>query len=173
VDKLADHIILIGFMGSGKTSVSRKLARYERMNSIDMDSYIEREAGMTIPQIFETEGEVGFRARELDFLRSMLARERSILSCGGGVVTRDVSRELLKTLGTVVYLVVDADEAVARISRPDTRPLLSGPTPPAELLAARLHYYEEAADLTVETHARTIGQVVSAVQKALRNKGVL
>ncbi|MDR1422773.1 MAG: shikimate kinase [Coriobacteriales bacterium] len=173
MQKLADHIILIGFMGSGKSSVARRLARFERMNSIDMDSYIEREAGMTIPEIFATYGEDGFRARELDLLRSMLIRDRSILSCGGGVVVRDESRELLKTLGTVVYLQVDADEAVSRISRPETRPLLTGPTPPTELLATRLRYYEDAADLTVDTRGRTIMQVSTAVQGALRNRGVL
>jgi shikimate kinase len=173
MEKLANHIIFIGFMGSGKTSVSRRLARFERMNSIDMDAYIVREAGKSIPQIFATEGEEAFRTRELAFLRSMLVRERSILSCGGGVVTRDESRALLKVLGTVVYLKVDADEAVSRISRPETRPLLSGPTPPAELLAARLRYYEEAADMTVDTRGRSIAQVTSAAQRALRQAGVL
>jgi shikimate kinase len=103
----------------------------------------------------------------------MLSRERSILSCGGGVVVRDESRALLKTLGTVVYLEVSAEEAIARISRPESRPLLLGPTPPAELLAARLRYYEETADITVDTRGRTIAQVTSAVQRALRKAGVL
>jgi shikimate kinase len=173
MSKFRDHIILIGFMGSGKTSVSRRLARQKRMNSIDMDAYIERETKMTIPQLFATEGEEAFRAREFDFLLSMLVRERSILSCGGGVVTRDESRELLKALGTVVYLEVDADEAVSRISRPETRPLLAGPTPPAELLAARLRYYEDAADLKVNTCGHTIAQVTSAVRHALSKAGVL
>jgi shikimate kinase len=171
--KLADHIIFIGFMGSGKSTVSRRLARYEKMNCIDMDSYIEREAGMKITEIFKVEGEEGFRAREQDFLRSMCNRDRSILSCGGGVVVNDVSRALLKQLGTVVYLKVAADEAVSRISRPETRPLLSGDIPPAELLAGRLQYYEEAADITVNTSGRSIYQVVSITQKLLRKAGKL
>jgi shikimate kinase len=171
--KLADHIIFIGFMGSGKSSVARRLARFEKMNCIDMDVYIEREAGMSIPQIFKVEGEEGFRVRELDFLRSMLIRARCILSCGGGVITRDESRDLLKLLGTVVYLKVDADEAVSRISHPETRPLLSGATPPAEILASRLQYYEDTADLTIDTGGQAIPQVVSMVQRALRTKGKL
>jgi shikimate kinase len=169
----ADHIILIGFMGSGKSSVARKLARFEKMNSVDMDTYLEREAGMTVLEIFATEGEEGFRAREFDFLRGLFVRDRCILSCGGGVVTRDESRALLKQLGTVVYLKVDADEAVARISRPETRPLLSGEVPPVELLASRLRYYEEAADVTVDTNGRSLSQVVSVVQRALRERGKL
>ncbi len=173
MEKLADHIIFIGFMGSGKSTVSRRLARFENMNCIDMDTYIEREANMKIPEIFKLEGEAGFREREWAFLCSMIARERSILSCGGGVVTNDSSRELLGQLGCVVYLKVDAAEAVSRISRPETRPLLSGEIPPAELLASRLKYYEQAADITIDTNGKTLYQVVTAVQKALRKEGKL
>jgi shikimate kinase len=173
MEKLADHIIFIGFMGSGKSSVARRLARFEKMNCIDMDIYIEREAGMSIPRIFEVEGEEGFRVRELDFLRSMLIRARCILSCGGGVIARDESRDLLKLLGTVIYLKVDADEAISRISHPETRPLLSGAIPPAEILASRLQYYESTADLTIDTKGHAIPQVVSMVQRALRARGKL
>jgi shikimate kinase len=173
MEKLADHIIFIGFMGSGKSSVARRLARFEKMNCIDMDIYIEREAGMSIPRIFEVEGEEGFRVRELDFLRSMLIRARCILSCGGGVITRDESRDLLKLLGTVIYLKVDADEAISRISHPETRPLLSGAIPPAEILASRLQYYENTADFTIDTSDHAISQVVSMVQRALRARGKL
>jgi shikimate kinase len=173
MEKLADHIVLIGFMGSGKSSVARRLARFEKMDSIDMDVAIEREAGMTIPAIFETEGEDGFRTRELDFLRTMVVRPRCILSCGGGVVVRDECRELVRRLGTVVYLVVDAAEAVSRISRPETRPMLSKAIPPAEILASRLQYYEETADITIDTKGRSINQVVLATQHALRVHGAL
>jgi shikimate kinase len=173
VEKLADHLIFIGFMGSGKSSVARRLARFERMSCIDMDAYIERETGMSIQKIFELEGEEGFRARELEFLYSMLVRQRSILSCGGGIVVRDASRELLRQLGTVVYLEVDAEEAVSRISRPETRPLLSGPSSPAEILASRLRYYEEAADIVIDTRGRSIYQVVNMAQHALRARGKL
>ncbi|MDR1185002.1 MAG: shikimate kinase, partial [Coriobacteriales bacterium] len=109
--------------------------------------------------------------RELEFLRSMLVRERSIVSCGGGVVARDASRELLRQLGTVVYLEVDAEEAISRISHPETRPLLSGTIPPAEILASRLRYYEDTADIVIDTRGRSIRQVVSAVQRALHVKG--
>ncbi|MDR3315565.1 MAG: shikimate kinase [Coriobacteriales bacterium] len=171
--KPADHIILIGFMGAGKSSVARRLARFEGMSSIDMDKYIAREAGMSIPEIFDTEGEEGFRQRELAFLGSMLTRERTILSCGGGVIVREESRELLRQLGTVIYLKVDAAEAISRISQPSTRPLLSGATPPAELLAARVQYYEDVAQLTINTQGRTILQVTQAVQRALRSEGKL
>jgi shikimate kinase len=171
--KLADHIIIIGFMGAGKSSVARKLARFEKMNSIDMDIYIEREAGMRIPQIFETEGEAGFRQRETAFLESMFKRDRCILSCGGGVVTREENRRILKLMGTVVYLEVDAQEAVSRISRPETRPLLSGSTPPEDLLETRRPFYEDAADITVDTTKKTPTKVAAEVKTKLRKIGVL
>ena len=173
MEKLAEHIIFIGFMGSGKSSVARRLARFEKMSSIDMDSYIEREAGISIPEIFKREGEAGFRTRERQFLLSMASRERCILSCGGGVIVNADSRGLLKQLGTVVYLKVSAEEAVSRISRPETRPLLSGKTPPGEILASRLQYYQEAAEITVDTSGRSIYQVVTLVQRLLRKKGKL
>lgn len=173
MDKLADHIIFVGFMGSGKTTVSKRLARTVHLNCIDMDVYIEREASMTVSRIFEVEGEAGFRARERDFLRSMLIRDRCVLSCGGGVVVREDSRELLKQLGTVIYLKVDADVAVSRISRPETRPLLSGPTPPAEILASRLQLYEDVADITIDTNGQTITQVTYQVKRELRRRGKL
>jgi shikimate kinase len=128
---------------------------------------------MSITDIFAAEGEAAFRARELAFLRELAGWERSIVSCGGGVVVRDESRELLKTLGTVIYLKVDAAEAISRISRPETRPLLSGATPPAQLLAERLRYYEDAADMTVDTNGRSLHQVVLAVQRNLRAAGKL
>jgi shikimate kinase len=172
-EKLADHIIFVGFMGAGKSSVARRLARFEGMCNIDMDAYLEREANMSVQRIFEVEGEEGFRAREFDFLCSMPARERSIVSCGGGIVTRAENRELLTRLGTVIYLEVDAAEASARISQPETRPLLGGTMSPAEILAARLRYYEDVADIVISTTGRTIPQVVQAVRRTLRARGKL
>ena len=165
---LADHLIFIGFMGAGKTSVAQRVARFAKLNCIDMDTYLEREAGMSVARIFELEGEAGFRQREWEFLRGMLIRDRCVLACGGGVVVREDSRELLKQLGTVVYLMVDVAEALARISEPASRPLLVGETPPAELLAARLSLYEDLADVTIDTNGRTVAQVVSEVQQRLR-----
>ena len=173
MEKLADHIIFIGFMGSGKSSVARRLARFVKMNNIDMDDYIEREAGMTVSKIFELEGESGFRKRERDFLRTMLIRDRCVLSCGGGVVVQEDNRELLKRLGTVVYLKVDVKEALSRIQHPETRPLLSGDTMPEELLQTRLPYYEETADITIDTMGLTIKQVTSMVQRKLSKVGKL
>ena len=173
MEKLADHIIFIGFMGSGKSSVARRLARFEKMNSIDMDVYIEREAGMPVARIFEVEGEKGFRQREREFLRTMLIRDRCVLSCGGGVIMQEDNRELLKRLGTVIYLKVSAKEAISRIPNPESRPMLSGEIAPEELLALRIPLYEEAAEFTIDTTGKTLNEVTSQVQRVLRKAGKL
>ena len=168
-----DHIIFIGFMGSGKSTVARRLARHRNMNCIDMDSYIEREAGMPVSRIFETEGEADFRARERVFLESMFHRERCILSCGGGVVVNAENRRLIKSLGTVVYLEVTAADALARISRPESRPLLKGPVPPAELLESRRALYEASSDIRFDTSGLSLAQVVRQLTEILTKRGIL
>jgi shikimate kinase len=143
------------------------------MESVDADVCIARDAGMPIPKIFELEGEEGFRAREFVFLHTMFEYPRCILSCGGGVIVHKETRALLRQLGTVVYLKVDADEAVSRISSPETRPMLSQAISPAEILASRLQYYEEVADVTVDTRGYSLYEVTFAVQHALRVRGIL
>ena len=168
-----NHIIFIGFMGSGKSTIARKLARYENMTSVDMDASIAREAGMSIPEIFEAEGESGFRAREHALLESMLYREPCIISCGGGVVVSAENRRLITSLGTVVYLEVTAEESRARISRPQSRPLLNGSVSPAELLEQRRALYEEIADIRFSTSGLAIGQVVSQLAIILKERGIL
>ena len=171
--RVADHIILIGFMGSGKSTIARKLARRENMNSIDIDKAIERETGKRIAEIFASEGEEGFRARERAFLESMYLKERSILSCGGGVIKTAENRETLKRLGYVIYLEVSAEEALSRISHPETRPLLSGPTPVAELLAQRRPLYEGIADIIFDTNGLSIGRVTHELSQLLHERGIL
>ncbi|MCL1890418.1 MAG: shikimate kinase [Coriobacteriia bacterium] len=169
----ASHLIFIGFMGSGKSTIARKLARRLEMPCLDADKIIAGEANMPISQIFKTEGEQGFRKREHEFLKSMKDHERCILSCGGGVVLLAENRSLLKELGTVIYLEVGAAEAVGRISRPETRPLLQGTTPPAELLEQRRALYEESATLTFNTSGLSIGQVTNQLHRLLKKKGIL
>ncbi|NTU89947.1 MAG: shikimate kinase, partial [Actinobacteria bacterium] len=159
-DKKAFHILFVGFMGSGKTTVSSRLGRMFSRRVIDLDKLIARRAGKSIPKIFAEEGQEGFRYRETAALESLLSELPCIVSCGGGVVIREENRALLKKLGTVVYLQVGASEAVSRISHPESRPLLSGPLSPAEILKERLPLYEEVADITVDTSGRSIEEVV-------------
>ena len=138
----------------------------------DHDTFAEV-AGMTIPEIFAAEGEEGFRAREQAYLESLAARDAAIVSCGGGVIVNDRSRELVCGLGTVVYLHVEAREAISRISHPETRPLLNGERSPAELLEERLPLYREAADIMYDTSGKNPGIVSRELGRMLEEKGLL
>ena len=119
---LARPVFFVGFMGAGKTSVSRKLARACGVGSVDMDTYLERREGKKVNDIFAESGEEGFRSVETDVLRELAAKEPLLVSCGGGVVLRPENRAVLREAGFVVYLRVTADEAASRISDKSTRP---------------------------------------------------
>jgi shikimate kinase len=162
------HIILIGFMGSGKSTIARCLARKLGMSSIDMDNYIRRSSGMSIAQIFEVEGEAGFRARETEFLQTMDQRQRTILSCGGGVISSEVNRRLLKQLGWVIYLQVEVAVAQSRIPDTRSRPLFGDQEAARQLLNQRESLYLEVADDVVNTSPLSIPEVTNQVIQSLR-----
>ena len=109
VGELARPVFFVGFMGAGKTSVARRLARTCGVASVDMDTYLERREGKRVKEIFAQAGEDGFRAIETDVLRELAGKEPLLVSCGGGVVKRDENRAILRDAGFVVYLKVTAD----------------------------------------------------------------
>lgn len=165
-----EAIVLIGFMGAGKTSVGRELARLNEWPFLDSDELIAADAGSSIAQIFETRGEEEFRKIESEMLAQMSAR-RAIVATGGGIVVRPENVPLLKRLGTVVYL--EADEAILfeRISKEKTRPLLETNDPRARLarlLAQRVPLYRAAADFTINTNNLRAPEVAQAVVEACR-----
>ena len=164
------HVFLVGFMGSGKSTVGRIVAERLDLPFVDLDGAIERRAGMSVSDIFATHGEPGFRDLEHDELALLGDAARSVVACGGGVVIEDRDRILLRRLGTVVYLRVTADEALARIGSTDGRPLLTGADPVAlgrTLLASRERLYEAVADIMVDTSGLSPDRVADAVEAAL------
>ncbi|MCD8199940.1 MAG: shikimate kinase [Coriobacteriaceae bacterium] len=168
-----NHILLIGFMGSGKTSVSRRMSKLTGLSLIDLDQRIEALEHRKIPEIFDDVGEAGFRRIETQVLRGLTQEGRSIVSCGGGVVLEAENRRILKELGCVIYLKVPLDEAVGRISQPETRPLLSGSRPVSEIYDERIPLYEETADITIETSGRSVHEIATACIKVLEERGAL
>lgn len=168
-----EHILFVGFMGSGKTSVSRIVAKRTGLPLIDVDTYIEQQQGRSIKQIFAEEGEQGFRRIETQAMAALAFEPKSIISCGGGACGSAVNRGILKALGTVVYLKVPLAEAVARISDPSTRPMLSGPRPVEEIYEERLPLYRDVADITINTAGKGVGGNVSQVIGALRRNGLI
>lgn len=168
-----EHILFVGFMGSGKTSVSRVVAKRCGLPLVDVDAYIEQTQGRTIKQIFAEDGEQGFRRIETQAMAALAFEPKSVISCGGGACGSAVNRGILKALGTVVYLKVPLQEAISRISDPSTRPMLSGPRPVEEIYRERLPLYRDVADITINTAGKGVGANVSQVIGALRRNGLI
>lgn len=171
--ELRDVVFLVGFMGAGKTSVARKLARYAGVTSVDMDTYIERAAGKKVTDIFAEVGEDGFRTMETEVLRDFAEGAPQLVSCGGGIVLRAENREILKKNGFVVYLQVTAAEAASRISNVASRPLFGDLEQAQRTIEGRLPLYEEVSDLAIDTAGRGSGAVARDLYRLLKNNGVL
>jgi shikimate kinase len=152
---LTKNIVLIGFMGCGKTTIARVLGRMLAHPVVDLDQLIEEKAGMPITRIFAEKGEGWFRQLEAAVLQELSAPgPLRIVSTGGGIITRKRSRSLLKQLGYVVWLQAPVDTILDRTSRNRDRPLLETGDPRARiesLLTEREPLYRAAADLVIDT----------------------
>ena len=151
---LPENIVLVGFMGSGKSTVGRMLARQLRFRFLDTDKLVEQRVGMAIAEIFEQHGEADFRKRETEVLESLGGIRQHIIATGGGIVTVPENIPLLRILGLVVLLRADPDEIYRRVSRNSERPLLQVEDPRKrvlDLMAARQPRYESAAHFQVDS----------------------
>lgn len=177
---VSDHgnIILVGLMGSGKTSVGKVLARLLDKAFVDSDHEIERVTGVRIPVIFEIEGEVGFRAREHKMITELVAQENILLATGGGVILMKENRDLLHANGMVIYLRAPVKSLLKRTQHDRNRPLLRVPDPAAKLTALyeqRDPLYREVAHLIVDTgnqSVRTLAGQIEAKLKAYANDDI-
>jgi shikimate kinase len=157
---------LIGFMGAGKSSVGRTLARMTGLPRFDTDEMVAARFGLTISEIFEKHGEEKFREAETEALRELSNKGHAIVVTGGGIVLRPENVALLHELGTTIFLSADAETLLARISRRPTRPLLQTTDPRAtlgELLAVRVPLYRNAADAEVDTTNLTHDEVAKNI----------
>ncbi|MES2709726.1 MAG: shikimate kinase [Verrucomicrobiota bacterium] len=165
------HVVLIGFMGSGKTTVGALLARQLGLPFLDMDHLIVQQAGHSIPRIFEEEGEEGFRRRESAVLAELAAAPRSVISTGGGVVTVADNVPKLRALGFVIWLNPPEDVLFSRICRNQERPLLRTPNPRQtvnELLTLRLPLYASAAILEADVSEVTPEEAAYGLAESAR-----
>jgi shikimate kinase len=163
-------IVLIGFMGAGKSSVGRRLETRTGFPRFDTDEMIAAKLNLSIPRIFETRGEDFFRDAEMKALRNFDADRDAIIVTGGGIVLRTSNRELLRKLGVVVYLEADEQTLFARLSRRSNRPLLRTDDPRStmrDLLEKRVPLYEEIADLTVDTSQLDHNQVCDLILESV------
>ncbi len=165
-----ENVVLVGFMGSGKSSVGRLLARTLQGRFVDTDRLVVDRAGRDITEIFATDGEGFFRQEESRALRSLLGGSRLVVATGGGILTVPENVPALRRLGFVVWLTASEEVIWERVSRNRKRPLLHTDNPRETvraLLAKRNPLYAAAADITVDTtgltHAEVAGRICEAI----------
>ena len=162
------HIFLIGFMGAGKSSVARKLSRDHGLIYLEMDTQIEKDAGMTISEIFDTKGEEAFRLMETELIFSLKGKKPMVISCGGGTAMRQQNVDEMRRLGTIVYLSAEPQTIYDRVHLRHHRPLLEGNMNVeyiTGLLNSRLPKYEAAADITVKTDGRELSDIADEIYR--------
>lgn len=165
------NLVLIGFMGAGKTSVGKELAELLGCALYDTDQETERRAGMTIFDIFRFQGEESFRKMETDTLRALLDQAGqnggyTVISAGGGLALREENQRLLREHAVCIYLKTSPEQVLLRLQGDTTRPLLQGGNVREKvegLLAARGPVYEKAADIMANTDGRTPGEIAREI----------
>jgi len=167
------NIFLIGLMGAGKTTVGRALARKLNKRFIDSDHEIEARTGVSIPLIFEIEGEASFRQRESEVIRDLTSQSDIVLATGGGAILKPENREYLKNRGTVIYLRASINSILQRTSHDKNRPLLQTADPRQrleQLAREREPYYLEIADFVVETGRPNVQSLVQTIVTQLERR---
>ena len=161
------NIVLVGPMGSGKTTIGRRLAYELNRDFFDTDHKIIDKTGVTIDHIFDIEGEEGFRERESKILENLCQMSNIILATGGGIVILSKNRKILKNTGLVVYLSSSVDQLLRRTAKSKSRPLLENSTNRrktiTELVEARDMYYREVASIVVDTTGKKLQEVINII----------
>lgn len=166
------NIILIGFMGSGKSSVGRLVAHRTGLHFVDTDALVEKQEGKSIPEIFTEQGEEHFRYVERLMLEEISHETGMVLATGGGIVLREDNRQSLRDIGFVVWLTANEDEIFRRVSRNTNRPLLQTADPRAvvkNLFAARRELYQQTADCVIDSsgmpHRAVADRIISRARQ--------
>lgn len=173
VESPPKNLILIGFMGCGKTTIGRELGKLLGYPVVDTDQLIESKVGLPIPRIFAERGEDHFRLLESAVLQELSApgADRRIISTGGGIVTRKRNRRLLARLGFVVWLQIPAEEVLRRTAANRQRPLLETDDRERkirDLLAEREPLYRETAHCVIETTGLDASEVACGILETAR-----
>ena len=167
MEKTSKNIVLVGPMGSGKTTVGRRLAHELNQDFFDTDHEIIDKTGVTIDHIFDIEGEKGFRERESKILENLCQMSNIILATGGGIVILLKNRKILKNAALVVYLTSSVNQLLRRTAKSKTRPLLENSTDRektiTELVEARDTYYREVSSIVVDTTGKKLHEVINLI----------
>jgi shikimate kinase len=166
----ARNLVLVGFMGTGKSSVGREIARRWGYHFLDTDSVIRKKHSKSILEIFESYGEPFFRDQEHLALREVQGSIHCVIATGGGIILQPRNPPLLHALGIIVWLTATEEIIWERVSRNRKRPLLQTANPRAtisHLISVRNPLYESVADITVETSGLTHEEVAARVAAAV------
>lgn len=169
---MMDNIILIGYMGCGKTTLGIRLSYHMRIPFLDTDKLIEKNENREISAIFAQDGEEAFREMETETLRTLLRdKTRKVISTGGGLPLREENRRLLKELGTVVYLRAEPETVYERVKGDTRRPLLQCEDPLArirEMTAERNPHYQDAADIVIQVDDKDFDMIIQEIEEQMR-----
>ena len=158
-------------MGSGKTTIGRKLSTNLSLDFFDSDHEIIKKTGVSIDHIFDVEGEKGFRARESEAIKNLCNMTNVIIATGGGAVLLEANRQLMMQSGLVVYLSSSVDQILRRTAKSKTRPLLEKSTNRrktiADIVQARDPLYKEVAKLVIDTNGKKLNEVIDEIIRAL------
>lgn len=172
MDALHVNLYLVGFAGTGKSTVGRHVARTLGSTLLDVDHEIERAQGKAIPQIFAERGEPAFRAMEREFIANGHPAGGCVVSCGGGLIVADGMLDLLKSRGVVICLHASLATILERTARANNRPLLAGENREEKLrtlYAAREAIYRRAGTMIL-TDSRPLREIVSHVLRVYRQE---
>ena len=166
-----NNIILVGPMGSGKTSIGRKLSVSLSLDFFDSDHEIIEKTGVSIDHIFDVEGEKGFRVRESEAIKNLCNMTNVIIATGGGSVLLEENRKLMMQAGLVVYLSSSVDQILRRTAKSKSRPLLEKSNNRrktiTDIVQARDPLYKEVAKLVINTNGKKLNEVIDEIVKSL------
>jgi shikimate kinase len=165
------NLFMVGMMGAGKTTVGKLLANHLSKVFVDSDDEIQLRTGVTIPHIFDIEGEAGFRQRESGIIQDLVKRNNIVLATGGGAVLSEKSRLAMNENGIVIYLKSTVHDLWLRTRHDRNRPLLQTADPHAklkELYEVRNPLYTEVADLVIPTGKQSVHSMVILLQQELQ-----
>lgn len=164
---MKNNIVLIGYMGCGKSTIGLKLAKFCSVPFLDTDQWIEEREGVTISEIFATKGEAYFRELETECLKELLKQEeRKIISVGGGLPVREENQKLLKQLGQVIYLKANPETIYERLKGDTSRPLLQTENPLQkikDMIKDREEKYQAAAGKVLLVDGKSVKEIVEEI----------
>ena len=166
MNRLKEHIFLIGFMGCGKSTNAACLAEMTGARQVEMDQMIVENEGMAIADIFEEKGEAYFRELEMELIKSFAGVEPAVISCGGGAVLKEENVRLMKESGKIVLLTAEPGTIYERVKDSTERPVLNGNMNVGyieELMEKRRPKYEAAADVTIATDGKTSEEICGEI----------